>query len=172
MAYPKSVIRRAEQILGYCITSVAGVRTYPVIDGIVYADLFSDSDPITIEGYTGTIKKSFNGRSNGMEYYNQLDLGSSCHLKEVTLDLYWGSECFYTDIDGLLLWLQVNTPADSLDDAGVKSKKIEDFSVSYSTAAEKQDDINIILHDGFGFYVRRPLIIGVAQEQGDGSRYF
>lgn len=168
--YPNSVIRRAEQILGYGITSKSGPRTYPVIDGTVYADVFTGE--ATIEDYTGTIRTSFNGRSNGMEYYNQLYLGSHCHLTEVTLDLDWGSSCFMTDIDGLLAWLNTNSPTDNLENAGVSSKKIEDFSVSFRTASDASQDVSIILNEGYGFYIRRPLIIEVAKEQRYDHRHF
>lgn len=173
MKYAKSVIRRAEQILGYGITCIAGERTYPVIDGVVYMDLFNDSD-FTIDGYTGTIKKAFNGRINGVEYYNQiyLDTRYCKKLKEVTLDLDWGSQCFNEEITGLLDWLTENTGGDLLDDAGISSKKIEDFSVSYRDADEKSVDLSIILNEGFGYYIRKPFIIDVAREQKDGSRYF
>ena len=168
--YPKSVIRRAEQILGYGITELEGERTYPIIDCIVYADVFTDQE-VVIEGYTGTVVKAFNGKRNASEYWNELHL-SKCRLKEVTLDLSWGDECFNEEIKGLLDWLVENGATDSLDSAGVKTKKIEDFSATYATAEETVVDINAILHDGFGYYIRRPFIIDVAREQKDGSRYF
>lgn len=173
MGYAKSVIRRAEQILGYGITGVGGERTYPVIDGVVYMDLFNDSD-FTINGYNGTIKKAFNGRVNGVEYFNQLFLDTRyCKkLKEITIDLDWGSQCFDTEISGLLDWLTENTGADMLDDTGISSKKIEDFSVSYRDAEEKSLDLNLILNEGFGYYIRRPFIVDVAKEQKDASGYF
>lgn len=169
MAYKKSVIRRAEQILGYGISSMAGERTYPVSEGTVYTDLFSDAD-IVIPGYTGTIVKSFNGKRNGVEYFNQIQL-DKCKLKEVSLDLDWGSQCFYTEIDGLLEWLD-ESGTDSLDDVGVASKKIEDFSVSFRDSSEKASDLSSSLYDTFGFYIRRPFIIDVAKEQKDAARYF
>ena len=171
MKYPAPVQRRAEQILGYSFNSVGGERMYPVIDGVVYTDLFEETDTITIEGYTGKIKKAFNGRSNGVEYYNQLIL-DKCRLKEVTLDLSWGSACFNKDIDGLLAWLNDNPATDSLDNAGVASKKIEDFSVTHRTASDTSVDINIILNEGYGFYIRKLFIIDVAKEQKDSARYF
>lgn len=169
MPYTKSVIRRAEQILGYGITDTTGTRTFPVIDGVVYADLFTGD--ATIEGFTGTITKTFNGRRNAMTYWNELRV-VSCHLKEVTVTATWGSEEFMTDIDGLLAWLDENPAAENLDTAGVKTKKMEDFSATYGTAEETNADINTILHDGFGYYIRRPFIIDVAREQKDASRYF
>jgi len=173
MPYSKNVIRRAEQILGYGITSIAGERTYPVIDGVVYADLFSEADPIVITGYTGTIKKAFNGRLNGLEYYNELILDTRHKkLKEVTVDLFWGNACFDQEITDLLDWLTENPSTESLDSAGVSNVKIEDFSQSTRTASEKSEDINIILNEGFGYYIRRPFIIDVAREQRDAARYF
>lgn len=173
MQYSKSVIRRAEQILGYGITDIAGVRTHPVVDGVVYADLFSDTS-VEVPGYTGSISKAFNGRSNGIEYYNEIHLDQSkCKkLKQVTLDLDWGSQCFFSEVKELLDWLQENSAADGLDNAGVESKKIEDFNVRYRDVSDKSADLNATLYDGFGFYIRRPLIIDVAKEQKDGSRYF
>lgn len=169
MPYPNSVIRRAEQILGYGITDTAGERVYAVSDGVVYTDLFTGD--VTIEGYTGTIKKAFNGRVNGMTYFNQLIL-DTCHLEEVTLTLTWGSEQFMTDIDGLLAWLNENSTADNLDEVSIKSKKIEDFSVTKASAEEARDNASIILNEGYGFYIRRSFIIDVAKEQRDASRYF
>ena len=169
MAYPNAVIRRAEQILGYGITDTPGARTYPVIDGVVYTDLFVGD--ATITGYTGTITKAFNSRSNAMTYWNELRI-DGCTLKEVTLTLTWGSTAFLADIDGLLAWLETNSTTDNLDEAGVKSKKIEDFSVTKGTAEETSADINLILNEGFGYYIRRILLLDVAKEQKDASRYF
>lgn len=167
--YSNSVIRRAEQILGYGISSTAGTRTFPVVDGVVYADLFTGD--ATIEDFTGTITKTFNGRRNALTYWNELRV-VSCHLKEVTVTATWGSADFMTDIDGLLAWLDENPSTENFDEAGVASKKIEDFSVSFRTAEEKQLDLNTILHEGFGYYIRRPFIIDVAKEQRHGYRYF
>lgn len=167
--YSNSVIRRAEQILGYGISTTAGTRTFPVIDGVVYADLFTGD--ATIEDFTGTITKTFNGRRNALTYWNELRV-VSCHLKEVTVTATWGSTDFMTDIDGLLAWLDENPAVDNLDFAGTKSLKIEDYAETLGTVEETVSDINTILHEGFGYYIRRPFIIDVAREQKDGSRYF
>lgn len=40
MSHSKNTIRRAEQILGYGIGERQGKREYPVIDGVIYTDLF------------------------------------------------------------------------------------------------------------------------------------
>lgn len=166
--YSNNVIRRAEQILGYGITTTAGERTYPIIDGVIYTDLFEGNAP---DGYT----KALNGRVNGISYYNELIVNnyhrSTCP-KTASLTLTWGSTAFMTDIDELLQWLEDNPAVDSLDNAGVKSKKIEDFSVSYGSDEDKQNDIASVLKSTYGFYIRKPLIISIAPEQRDASRYF
>ncbi len=84
----------------------------------------------------------------------------------------WGSDDFDTDIDGLLLWLSENPTTDSLDEAGVKSKKIEDFSVTKGSAEETVADVNIILHEGYGYYIRRPVIFDVSSEHRHDYRHF
>lgn len=169
MPYNTSVIRRAEQILGYGITNTTGERTFPVIDGVVYTDLFTGIP--TIPDYTGTIVRKFNGRRNNLVYWNELYL-ENCNLEEVTLNLAWGSDDFDTDIDGLLLWLSENDTSSSLDEAGVKSKKIEDFSVTKGSAEETVADINIILNEGYRYYIRRPIILDVSSEHRYDYRHF
>ena len=168
MSYSKSTIRRAEQILGYGITDIGGVREFTVIDGVINTDLF-EGDP-TITGITD-FKKAFNGRVGGTTYFNQIILTNSCK-GTVEIDAIWGSCDFNDDISGLLEWLEENPATDSLDTAGVKSLKIEDFSQTSGTAEETQADINTILHNGYGFYVRRPVIFDVSSEHRHDHRYF
>lgn len=170
MNHSTNTIRRAEQILGYGITEVPGPREYIVVDNVIYTDIFEGD--ITIPGIT-SFKTAFNGRVNGMSYFNEIILPPSHRRhKSVEIDAPWGSKQFNEDIEGLLAWLDENKPSDYLEDAGVSSKKIEDFNISFRDASEKQSDINTILHDGYGFYVRRPLIISVASEQKHNERYF
>lgn len=169
MNYSVRTIRRASEILGYSFNNQSGVREYPVIDGTIYTDLFTGD--VIIDGYSGTIKKSFNGKSNSTDYYNEITLDCSArHLKTVTLNLRWGSSCFCTEIKDLLDYLQSETF--NTDDAGVSSKKIEDFSVSFKTADETTNDKTMIISENFSFYIRRPLIVGVSKESRHDERYF
>ena len=77
-----------------------------------------------------------------------------------------------TDIDGLLTWLEANPATNAMDNAGVRSKQVEDFRLTTGTAEERQQDLNAILKEGYGYYISRPLIVGVGSEQRDASRYF
>src|SRR5690606_23369079 len=163
MAYSNNIIRRAEQILGYGITDVAGVREYSVVDGVIYTDLFEGE--VTIPGYTGTFKRAFNGKFNGLTYYNEIHLTNKCKTDTVGLELDWGSTAFDAEIDDLLKWLEDNSAADILDTANVEYKKIEDFTVRYKNTEEAEASIRDSISTGWGYYIRRPLIIGVAREQ-------
>lgn len=172
MTYSKSIIRRAEQILGYGITDVAGVREYPVVDGVIYTDLFDGDVDVEIPNYTGSFKKAFNGKYNGLEYYNEIHLTGKCKTDTVELELNWGSKCFIKEIEDLLTWLQDNSAADILDNANVESKKNEDFNVRFKNSEESQASISDAINAGWGYYIRRPLIISVASEQRNDGRYF
>lgn len=165
MSYSNTTIRKAESILGYGISSVAGARTFPVIDGTVYADLFTGTPTVS----ANVLKKTFNGRQ-GTEYYNQLEVDEN--LKEVTITANWGSADFLAEIDELLQHLDGATFTDDVDAAGVTSKKIEDFNVSFGTNAEINADIQSAIDNMFGWYIRNPLIIGVSKEHYGDFRYF
>lgn len=171
MPYSSNTLRRAEQILGYGIAGTPAnptEREYAVVDGVAYVDLFSGT--ATVEGQTG-FKTAFNGRVNGMSYFNEIIFANNCK-GTVKITAKWGSDTFMTDIAGLLDWLEDNNPSSSLDSAGVQRKSMEDFDVTYRTSVEKQNDLDIILHDGYGFYIRKPFILDVSKEQKDAGRYF
>ena len=58
------------------------------------------------------------------------------------------------------------------NNAGVRSKQVEDFRTTTGTAEERQQDLNALLKEGYGYYISRPLIVGVGSEQRDAGRYF
>lgn len=162
--------RRAEQILGYGINTTqdeAEEREYTCIDGVIYTDLF-EGTPIV--GNFGIFKPAFNGRTHNIDYFNEVILPSNYNGR-VKITAKWGSDKFMSDIDGLLQWLDKD-PTTSLNNAGVSSKKIEDFTVSFRTADETQSGVETILNEGYGFYVRKPLIVTIGSEKPDAGRYF
>ena len=167
MAYSKNTIRRAEQILGYGITDTAGTRTFTVIDGIIYTDLFEGVP--TIDGLDD-YRVTFNGHANA-DYLNQIHVYCRDGQEvEVTAD--WGSTTFETEIKDLLDWLESNGGMGSVETANVQSKKIEDFTVSYKSTEEAQDSQDAALLNVWSYYIRRPLIIGISSEKLDAARYF
>ena len=164
-----NTLRRAESILGYGIQTGTGSRTYTVIDGTVYTDLFSGTP--TIDGYTGTIKTRFNG-SQSTSYYNEIILEPSHCTRTVDVTAAWGSAAFLTEIDELLTWLDDNPFTTMADSSSVKSKKIEDFSVTMNTSEDTSSAFYDAVRSAWSFYIRNVLIISVSPEQKNDYKYF
>ena len=167
MAYSPSTIRRAEQILGYGIGTGTGAREYPVIDGVVYTDLFEGA--ATVEGLTD-VATGFNGKKYGTTYKNELYITSKCP-KTVKVTATWGSNAFNTELEGFLDWLEANPVTDSLDNAGTKSIRIKDTAETFSTGEEQTQTVNDLLNSGYGYYIRKPLIISFGENK-DAAGYF
>lgn len=165
--YNQSTIRRAEQILGYGIATGTGVREYPVIDGVVYTDVFEGA--ATVEGLTD-VATGFNGKKNGTVYKNELYITSKCP-KTVKVTAAWGSTALQTELKDLLDWIKDDSVVDSLDTTATKSLRIKDYSETFATASEVSENVNAIVMRGWGFYVRRPLIISFG-EQKDAAGHF
>ena len=153
-----NVQRRVEALLGYGIGAGTGEREYPVLDGVVYTDLFSGTPTVSVSGFT----LAFNGRKYGTAYYNEIIVGD-VKADTVTVNATWGSDEFNDDIDGLIEWATNHKP--EFDAAGITSKKIEDFSVSLADAEKRQDDFSVILNEGYGYYVRKPSVLEINGEQ-------
>ena len=166
MAYNPATIRRAEQMLGYGIKAGTGEREYPLIDGVVYTDLFSGT--ATVDGVTFT--PAFNGKKYGTTYYNELHVTSDCK-RTVKVTATWGSAAFETELKDLLDWLEENPAVDGFDSAGSKSLRIKDYAETFGSAEEQTSDLNEIIDRGWGYYVRKPLIISVG-ETGNAAGYF
>ena len=167
MAYSSSTIRRAEQILGYGIGTGTGVREYPVIDGVIYTDLFEGDLNVELPF---EYKLAFNGKVGHTAYLNEIIVKSKCK-SSVEVDAVWGSCDFNKEIEPLLDWLEANPVTDSLDNAGTKSIRIKDTAETFSTGEEQTQTVNDLLNSGYGYYIRRPMIISFG-ENNDAARYF
>lgn len=167
MAYSSSTIRRAEQILGYGIGDFQGVREYPVIDGVIYTDLFEGDLNVELPF---EYKLAFNGKIGHTAYHNEIIVKSKCK-SSVEVDAVWGSCEFNKEIEPLLDWLKSNPVTDSLDNAGTKSIRIKDTAETFSTGEEQTQAVNDLLNSGYGYYIRKPLIISFG-ENNDAARYF
>lgn len=167
MAYSPSTIRRAEQILGYGIGTGTGVREYPVIDGVIYTDLFEGDLNVELPF---EYKRAFNGKVGHTTYYNEIIVKSNCE-STVEVDAVWGSCEFDKEIKSLLDWLEANPVTDSLDNAGTKSIRIKDTAETFNTGEEQNQTIYDLLNSGYGYYIRNPLIISFGDNK-DAAGYF
>lgn len=167
MSYSTNTIRRAEQILGYGIGDFQGVREYPVIDGVIYTDLFEGDLNVELPF---EYKLAFNGKVGHTSYYNEIIVKSRCK-QSVEVDAIWGSCEFDKEIKSLLDWLEANPVTDSLDNAGTKSIRIKDTAETFSTGEEQNQTIYDLLNSGYGYYIRKPLIISFGDNK-DAAGYF
>ena len=165
MSYSTNTIRRAEQILGYGIGDFQGAREYPVIDGVIYTDLFEGDVELPFE-----YRLAFNGKVGHTSYYNEIVVKSKCK-STVEVDAVWGSCEFNKEIEPLLDWLEANPVTDSLDNAGTKSIRIKDTAETFSTGEEQTQTLNDLLNSGYGYYIRKPLIISFGENK-DAAGYF
>lgn len=167
MAYSTNTIRRAEQILGYGIGTGTGGREYPVIDGVIYTDLFEGDLNVELPF---EYRLAFNGKVGHTSYYNEIIVNSKCQ-KSVKVDAVWGSTSFNAEIKSLLDWLEANPATDSLDNAGTKSIRIKDTAETFSTGEEQIQTLNNLINNSYGYYIRKPLIISFGRNK-DAARYF
>ena len=167
MSYSTNTIRRAEQILGYGIGDFQGVREYPVIDGVIYTDLFEGELNVELPF---EYRLAFNGKVGHTSYYNEIIVKGKCN-STVEVDAIWGSTSFNTEIKGLLDWLEANPVTDSLDNAGTKSISIKDTSETFNTGEEQTQTLNDLLNNSYGYYIRKPLIISFGENK-DAAGYF
>lgn len=167
MSYSTNTIRRAEQILGYGIGDFQGVREYPVIDGVIYTDLFEGDLNVELPF---EYKLAFNGKVGHTSYYNEIIVKSNCQ-STVEVDAVWGSCEFNKEIEALLDWLEANPVTDSLDNAGTKSIRIKDTAETFNTGEEQNQTIYDLLNSGYGYYIRKPLIISFGDNK-DAAGYF
>lgn len=167
MAYSINTIRRAEQILGYGIGTGTGAREYPVIDGVIYTDLFEGDLNLELPF---EYKLAFNGKVGHTAYHNEIIVKSKCK-SAVEVDADWGSAAFNTEIKSLLDWLEDNPVTDSLDNSGTKSIRIKDTAETFNTGEEQNQTVNDLLNGGYGYYIRKPLIISFGDNK-DAAGYF
>ena len=167
MSYSINTIRRAEQILGYGIGTGTGAREYPVIDGVIYTDLFEGDLNVELPF---EYRLAFNGKVGHTSYYNEIVVKSR-RQKSVEVDAVWGSTSFNTEISSLLDWLKANPVTDSLDNAGTKSIRIKDTAETFSTGEEQTQTLNDLLNNSYGYYIRKPLIISFGENK-DAAGYF
>jgi hypothetical protein len=101
----------------------------------LYVDPFTDITSVSIDGNETTdyVVKQFD-RRNG-SWYNVIEFDRKQDGKDVTVDADWGFDKLPVDLQTLLAKLFAQGSVEQTTDNQVKSKKIEDFAVTYKDAA-------------------------------------
>ena len=118
-------------------------RTFGTRDGYrtVWVDPFSSLTSVTINGnavdvndYTKKQNDSFNG-----SWYNIIEFSRRRCGELIVVNAVWGFATVPADLEMLLAQLFNQVSVDQKTDGQVKSKKIEDFSVTYKDSVTLQD---------------------------------
>lgn len=137
--YLKIATQRLEELLCMDFSSDDGERTYETRSGYraVYIDPFTAVNSITIDGNEVdaddyTLKQ--NDRLNA-SWYNIVEFDTARSGQKIVVDADWGfGSCPY-DLQLLLAKLFAQGSVEQTQDNQVKSKKIEDFTVTYKDSA-------------------------------------
>lgn len=134
--YLKIATERLEELL--CMTLCGdGERTYETRVGYrtLNVDPFTDVTSVTIDGNETTeftVKQ--NDKFNG-SWYNVIEFDRKQTGKNVVVDADWGFNPMPSDLQLLIAGLFDQNSVGQTSDGQVKSKKIEDFSVTYKDSA-------------------------------------
>lgn len=137
--YLKIATQRLEELLCMDLSSDAGERTYEtrVNYRTVYVDPFTSVDSITIDGdevdaddYT----TKQNDKLNAF-WYNIIEFDTARSGEKIVVDADWGFNECPSDLQLLLAKLFDQGTVEQTQDNLVKSKKIEDFTVTYKDSA-------------------------------------
>lgn len=134
--YLKIATERLEELLCISLSTKSGERTYETRKGYrtVYVDTFSDIFSVKIDGEeVETYVTKQNDNLNG-SWYNIIEFETKRRGENITVDATWGFKSCPHDLELLLakLFDQGSVEQNTSD---VKSKKIEDFSVTYNDRA-------------------------------------
>lgn len=137
-----------EQLLCCEIAKVAedaepSERTFGTRDGYrtVWVDPFSTLTSVTIDGEvvdTNAYTKKQNDSLNG-SWYNIIEFSRRRCGENIVVNAVWGFATVPADLQMLLAQLFNQVSVDQKTDGQVKSKKIEDFSVTYKDSVTLQD---------------------------------
>jgi hypothetical protein len=135
--YLKIATERLEELLCMTLCGDSDERTYETRTGYrtLYVDPFTDVTSVTIDGNETTeftVKQ--NDKFNG-SWYNVIQFDRKQTGKNVVVDADWGFNPMPSDLQLLLAGLFNQNSVGQTTDGQVKSKSIEDFSVTYKDSA-------------------------------------
>lgn len=137
--YLKIATQRLEELLCMVICGGDDERTYGSRSGYrtVYVDPFTSIDSVTIDGNEVdaadyTVKQ--NDRFNG-SWYNVIEFDAKRSGENITVDADWGFDSLPADLQVFLARLFAQGSVEQTVDNTIKSKKIEDFTVTFKDSA-------------------------------------
>lgn len=144
--YLNIAMERLEELLCLTLCGDDGERTYETRLGYrtVYVDPFTDitsvsinGDEVDSDGYTIRQNDKFNG-----SWYNIIEFDRKRNIQKITVDADWGFGSLPYDLQTLLAQLFNQGTIEQTADNNIKSKKIEDFTVTFKDNATYDEFVN------------------------------
>lgn len=145
--YLKIATQRLEDLLCMTVCKEAGERTYESRYGYrtVYVDPFTSMNSVEIDGdevdeddYTIKQNDKFNG-----SWYNIIQFDTKRTGQLITVDAEWGFKTLPSDLQLLLAKLFAQGTIEQTSDNTIKSKKIEDFTVTFKDGATYDEFVTV-----------------------------
>ena len=143
--YIKIATERLEDLLCMKICGDDSARVYQTRKGYrtLFVDPFKDIISITVDGdevtdYVKKLNESYSG-----SWYNSIEFDDRMTGKLVTVDADWGFTKVPTDLALLLSKLFAQGSVEQKSDNQVKSKKIEDFTVTYKDGSTFDEFVSV-----------------------------
>lgn len=133
--YSPEATQLLESMLCLDFSNDSGERVYQAREGYrtVFTGIFSDVNSVTVDGQPVDYYPAFFDKRNG-EFFNSIVLENPV-CGEVVIDAEWGFNTLPADLQRLLANAdKVVNKSRSLND--VKSKKTEDFTITYGDLSE------------------------------------
>lgn len=132
----KIAIERLEKLLCFTFCGSGGERIYPARYGFrtQYIDPCTSVDSVKIDGIATTDYVLRCHDSYNSDWYDCIEFTTALTGDLVTVDANWGFDSIPYDLQLLVARLFAQCSLEQTTDNAVKSKSIEDFSVTYKDA--------------------------------------
>lgn len=143
--YLKLAKQNLSDLICMDICSDGEPRTYPARDGYktVFTDVFTEVDEVKLNGTVTTAYSARQWDKRNASWYNSLVF--DCKLKkddEVEIDASWGFDTIPLDLQQIIAGLFGLISKKNKFDATIKSKRVEDFHITFNTDVDLDDSFN------------------------------
>lgn len=137
--YLEIATQRLEELLCMTLCSDDSERTYESRYGYrtVYVDPFTDIASITIDGSEVAVTDYVTKQNDKLigSWYNAIEFDTKRTGEKIVVDADWGFSTLPADLQMLVARLFAQGTIEQTSDGAVKSKKIEDFTVTFKDSA-------------------------------------
>lgn len=135
--YLKIAYERLRQLVCFSLCDIGGTRTYNCRKGYydLFIDPFTSIESVTIDGSITTAYIIKQNELYNADWYNVVEFDEKMVGDRVTINATWGFVTIPYDLQLFIAKLFSYISIEQKADDNIKSKKIEDFTVTYKDGA-------------------------------------